>query len=61
MALNTKITDWANKRVWIVGASTGIGAALANQLHTRNAKVACPHAAPTSLMKSLRDSVPPMH
>ena len=29
MALNTKITDWANKRVWIVGASTGMGAALA--------------------------------
>ena len=40
MALNTKITDWANKRVWIVGASTGMGAALATQLHALNAKVA---------------------
>ena len=40
MALNTKIIDWANKRVWIVGASTGIGAALATQLHALNAKVA---------------------
>ena len=40
MALNTKITDWANKRVWIVGASTGIGAALATQLHALKAKVA---------------------
>jgi short-subunit dehydrogenase len=40
MALNNKITDWANKRVWIVGASTGIGAALAGQLHALKAKVA---------------------
>ena len=40
MSLNNKITDWSNKRVWIVGASTGIGAALASQLHTLNAKVA---------------------
>ena len=40
MALNNKITDWSNKRVWIVGASTGIGAALAAQLHALKAKVA---------------------
>jgi short-subunit dehydrogenase len=40
MALNKKITDWANKRVWIIGASTGIGAALADLLHSRKAKVA---------------------
>ena len=40
MALNNKITDWKNKRVWIVGASTGIGAALAGQLHALKAKVA---------------------
>jgi short-subunit dehydrogenase len=40
MALNNKITDWANKRVWIIGASTGIGAALADHLHSRKAKVA---------------------
>jgi short-subunit dehydrogenase len=40
MSLNTKITDWSKKRVWIVGASTGIGAALADALHSRKAKVA---------------------
>ena len=40
MSLNKKITDWTNKRVWIVGASTGIGAALAAQLHALGAKAA---------------------
>ncbi len=40
MSLNNKITDWSAKRVWIVGASTGIGAALADLLHSRGAKVA---------------------
>lgn len=40
MSLNTKISDWSKKRVWIVGASTGIGAALADALHSRQAKVA---------------------
>ena len=40
MSLNQKISDWSNKRVWIIGASTGIGAALADALHSRKAKVA---------------------
>ena len=40
MSLNPKITDWSNKRVWIIGASTGIGAALAEKLHALKAKVA---------------------
>ncbi len=40
MSLNPKITDWSKKRVWIIGASTGIGAALANKLHALKAKVA---------------------
>jgi short-subunit dehydrogenase len=40
MSLNTKIIDWSKKRVWIIGASTGIGASLADQLHSLKAKVA---------------------
>ena len=40
MSLNNKITDWSNKRVWVIGASTGIGAALASLLHAQQAKVA---------------------
>ena len=40
MSLNTKITNWSKKRVWIIGASTGMGAALADALHSRQAKVA---------------------
>ena len=40
MALNPKITDWKAQRVWIVGASTGIGRALAIALLARGARVA---------------------
>jgi short-subunit dehydrogenase len=40
VSLNKKITDWSQQRVWIIGASTGIGAALADALHSRKAKVA---------------------
>ena len=31
MPLNPRIGDWSAQRVWVIGASTGIGAALAPQ------------------------------
>jgi NAD(P)-dependent dehydrogenase (short-subunit alcohol dehydrogenase family) len=40
MPLNPPITDWNGRRVWIVGASTGIGRALAARLHALGARVA---------------------
>lgn len=39
-SLNTPITDWQGRRVWIVGASSGIGAALAADLDARGARLA---------------------
>jgi NAD(P)-dependent dehydrogenase (short-subunit alcohol dehydrogenase family) len=40
MPLNPPLRDWKDKRCWIVGASTGIGAALAEALAARGARVA---------------------
>jgi NAD(P)-dependent dehydrogenase (short-subunit alcohol dehydrogenase family) len=37
--LNTPITDWRGKSVWLVGASSGIGWACAHALHAAGAKV----------------------
>jgi NAD(P)-dependent dehydrogenase (short-subunit alcohol dehydrogenase family) len=39
MALNPRMHDWAGRTVWVVGASTGIGAATASALHAAGAKV----------------------
>jgi NAD(P)-dependent dehydrogenase (short-subunit alcohol dehydrogenase family) len=39
MALNPPIRDWQDKVVWLVGASSGIGQAIAHALHERGAKV----------------------
>lgn len=40
MALNPPIRDWKDRRCWILGASTGIGAALADRLAGHGARVA---------------------
>ena len=40
MALNPPVRDWKDRRCWIIGASTGIGAALAEALAARGARVA---------------------
>jgi NAD(P)-dependent dehydrogenase (short-subunit alcohol dehydrogenase family) len=36
---NPRLVDWTGRRVWVVGASTGIGAALAAALHAAGARV----------------------
>ena len=39
MPLNAPVTDWSEHVVWLVGASSGIGLAVAKLLHTSGAKV----------------------
>lgn len=40
MAMNPPVRDWKDRRCWIIGASTGIGAALADRLVECGARVA---------------------
>ena len=41
MSMNLPVADWRQLRIWVIGASTGIGAACARQLLSHGAKVAC--------------------
>ena len=54
MSLNPCITDWPAQRVWVVGASSGIGHALAKALLDRGARVAVSarNAAPLAALAS---------
>ena len=39
LSLNPPLRHWQGRRVWIVGASSGIGRATASLLHARGAQV----------------------
>ncbi|QEI04426.1 SDR family NAD(P)-dependent oxidoreductase [Pigmentiphaga aceris] len=54
---NTRIVDWNGQRVWLIGASTGIGAALAQALLARGARVAMSARSQAGLEQTARGNV----
>ena len=58
MSPNVRIKDWRGRRVWIVGASSGIGKALAIDLLKRGARVAL-SARNASVLESLTENAQP--
>ena len=57
MALNPKIDDWRGKRVWLLGASSGIGEALAQALAEKGAWVGL-SARREEVLQHLHDNLP---
>ena len=55
--MNPPIRDWAAQRVWIIGASSGIGAELATQLLQRGAHVAVSARRAEALQAVVADQV----
>lgn len=52
--LNPAIGDWRGKRVWLIGASSGIGLAAAEALHARGAQVFVSARRPAALEDFVR-------
>jgi len=56
MSFNPKLTDWNDQRVWLIGASSGIGEATAKLLMARGARVALTSRNPDALTVLANDS-----
>ena len=57
--MNPPIAGWVGKRVWVVGASSGIGAALARTLQRRGARIALSARRDDAMRAALAGAVPP--
>ena len=55
--MNPPVTDWRGRRVWLFGASSGIGAALARRLLAEGARVAVSARSTTKLL-AVAESAP---